>query len=325
MKDFESVFELVLLPVGLDYDAVGHSTWLHTVRWRKPLPLLRLMRRVVSVCALVRIAILEAVVLLSVHLVEERDGSEKVPEPDAHIDHAVVKHFIWPFSELSRAVNHLLEEVEGNLHVLMRAALVRMPHQSLGQLLSARLDALDQRAAREVIRLETTAAHETEIAPRLLHLVAANEDVDQRVESHVRRPQANALHPPVQLLGLLNHLLLSASFDQSVEGNLVDVEKVTVTVFKQELDNLNGFLDLVAVDAAVEEDVEENFSTFNANDGPLDDPPRVDMAYRGQATAQEAICAGVELAVVLVPAAAPLVAEADVLLVLLRCPHCHHQ
>ena len=44
------------------------------------------------------------------------------------------------------------------------------------------------------------------------------------------------------------------------------MEKVTFAIFEKKLDNLNGFLDLVALDAAVQQDVQKNLTTFVADD-----------------------------------------------------------
>ena len=53
----------------------------------------------------------------SVHLVEQRDGSVEVTESDAHVNHAVKEDFIWSLTELARTLHHLLEQVEGYLHL----------------------------------------------------------------------------------------------------------------------------------------------------------------------------------------------------------------
>ena len=49
------------------------------------------------------------------------------------------------------------------------------------------------------------------------------------------------------------------------------MEKVTASIFQEKLDNLNGFLNLVTVDAAVEKDVQEDFFSFGSNHSAFDD------------------------------------------------------
>ena len=147
--------------------------------------------------------------------------------------------------------------------------------EALGQLPGARLDTLDQRAAREVVGLEATTPHQSEVPPGVMHLIAADEDIDERVVGDIRRPQAHFLHPRVKLLCLANHALLCTAFDQSVDGNFIDMEKVTIAIFEEELDNLNGFLNLVALDAAVQKDIQKNLSSFIPNDRALYNFPRV--------------------------------------------------
>ena len=46
--------------------------------------------------------------VVSVHLVEQFDGTWKVSEAHTHVDHAVVEHLVGPLSELARASVHLL-------------------------------------------------------------------------------------------------------------------------------------------------------------------------------------------------------------------------
>ena len=52
-----------------------------------------------------------------------------------------------------------------------------------------------------------------------------------------------------------NHTLLGTAFDQCVERHFINMEKVTLAIFQQKLDNLNGFLDLIALDATVQENI----------------------------------------------------------------------
>ena len=56
------------------------------------------------------------------------------------------------------------------------------------------------------------------------------------------------------------------------------MEKVTIAIFEEELDNLNGFLNLVALDAAVQKDIQKNLSSFIPNDRALYNFPRVQAA-----------------------------------------------
>ena len=53
------------------------------------------------------------------------------------------------------------------------------------------------------------------------------------------------------------------------------MEKVTLTVFEEKLDNLNGFLDLIALDATVQENIKEDFSTLRNNYRTFDNFARV--------------------------------------------------
>ena len=53
------------------------------------------------------------------------------------------------------------------------------------------------------------------------------------------------------------------------------MEKVTLTVFEEKLDNLNGFLDLIALDATVQENIKEDFPTLRNNYGTFDNFARV--------------------------------------------------
>ena len=63
---------------------------------------------------------------------------------------------------------------------------------------------------------------------------------------------------------------MGAAFNQRVEGDFIDMEKVTLTIFEKKLDNLNGFLDLVALNAAIEQDVQKNLTTLAADECPFD-------------------------------------------------------
>ena len=49
------------------------------------------------------------------------------------------------------------------------------------------------------------------------------------------------------------------------------MEKVTASIFQEKLDNLNGFLNLVTVNTAVEKDVQEDFFSFGSNHSAFDD------------------------------------------------------
>ena len=53
------------------------------------------------------------------------------------------------------------------------------------------------------------------------------------------------------------------------------MEKVTLAIFEEKLDNLNGFLDLITLDATVQENIEEDFSSFWTNDRAFDNFARV--------------------------------------------------
>ena len=217
----------------------------------------------------------------SIHLIEERDSAVQVSEPHAHVDHAVEEDLVWALAELPRAIHHLLEQVKGDLHVRVWAPLsviACVGGEALGQLPGTRLDALDQRAAREVVGLEATTPHQSEVPPGVVHLIAADEDIDERVVSDICRPQAHVLHPRVKLLCLANHALLRTAFYQSVDGNFVDMEKVTLAIFEEKLDNLNGFLNLVALDAAVQKDIQKNLSSFVSDDCAFYNFPGVQAA-----------------------------------------------
>ena len=72
-----------------------------------------------------------------------------------------------------------------------------------------------------------------------------------------------------------HHTLLGTAFDQCVERHFINMEKVTLAIFEEKLDNLNGFLDLIALDATVQENIEENFSSFRTNDRAFDNFARV--------------------------------------------------
>lgn len=63
-KDFECVFELVLLTVGLDYDSIRHSTGLD---WGREV--------VAASFSIVCIFLREALIRLTVHLIEKLDCS----------------------------------------------------------------------------------------------------------------------------------------------------------------------------------------------------------------------------------------------------------
>ena len=99
-----------------------------------------------------------------------------------------------------------------------------------------------------------------------MHLVAANEDIYEGVEGDICRSQAHFLHMVKELLGFSHHTLLRTAFDQSVERHFINMEKVTLPVFKEKLDNLNGLLNLIALDATVQENIEQDFSAFRTND-----------------------------------------------------------
>ena len=105
-KDFESIFELIFLSVRLDDDAISDSTWVHKdgdIAAALPATLL----------ILPLVLRMEA----SVHLVEQRDGAVEVPESDAHVNHTVEEDFIGSLTELAWTLHHLLEQVEGHLHL----------------------------------------------------------------------------------------------------------------------------------------------------------------------------------------------------------------
>ena len=78
-----------------------------------------------------------------------------------------------------------------------------------------------------------------------------------------------------ELFGFCYHTLLCTALDQSIERYLINMEKVTLSIFKEKLDNLNGFLDLIALDTTVQEYIEEDFSTFRTNDSAFDNFARV--------------------------------------------------
>ena len=71
--------------------------------------------------------------------------------------------------------------------------------------------------------------------------------------------------------------MLSAALDEGVEGDLIDVEEVALLLIslEKELDDLDGFLYLIALNAAVEKNIEEHFPAFETNDRSLDNFTRV--------------------------------------------------
>ena len=153
------------------------------------------------------------------------------------------------------------------------------------KLSSTRLYAFDQRADGEVIRLEPAASHQMEEVPRLSHVVATHVDIDEGVESHVGGLQTNLLHPIEKLLGTVEHLLLGAAFNQGVVGHLVYMEEVVGGVFLQKLHNLNGFLHLLALNAAVQKDVQKHFSALLAKLRSSHSLNRIEVSRLGRVAA----------------------------------------
>ena len=89
--------------------------------------------------------------------------------------------------------------------------------EPLRELSCTRLDAFDQSAASEVIRLEATASHKAEELPGLLHLVAANEDIYEGIEGDVCWSQTYFLHMIKELFSFCHHTLLRTAFDQCIK------------------------------------------------------------------------------------------------------------
>ena len=58
------------------------------------------------------------------------------------------------------------------------------------------------------------------------------------------------------------------------------MEKVTLAIFEEKLDNLNGFLNLVALDTAVQKNIQKNLSSFISNDCAFYNFPGVQAANR---------------------------------------------
>lgn len=58
--------------------------------------------------------------------------------------------------------------------------------ETRGELPRSRLDTFYESAYSEIVRHEPTAAHEAEKVPRFAHLVAADKNVDERVERDIR-------------------------------------------------------------------------------------------------------------------------------------------
>ena len=56
------------------------------------------------------------------------------------------------------------------------------------------------------------------------------------------------------------------------------MEKVTLSIFEEKLDNLNGFLNLIALDAAVQKDIQKNLSSFVSDDCAFYNFPGVQAA-----------------------------------------------
>ena len=63
------------------------------------------------------------------------------------------------------------------------------------------------------------------------------------------------------------------------------MEEVGAAVFEEVLDNLNGFLYLSALDAGVEQNIEEQLSCLRTNDRALNDHPWVIRIRQGLARA----------------------------------------
>ena len=102
----------------------------------------------------------------------------------------------------------------------------------MGELSCTRLDAFDQSAACEVVGLEAAATHQAEELPGLLHLVAADEDIDEGVEGDICWSQTHFLHVIEELFSFGNHTLLGTAFDQCVERYFINMEKVTLAIFQ---------------------------------------------------------------------------------------------
>ena len=140
---------------------------------------------------------------------------------------------------------------------------------ALGEPTSTRLDAFNQRTAGKIIRLEAAAAHQVEMLPGFIHLVAPHEDVDHRVVGHKSGSQVNCLHAREELLCAGNHSLLGTALDECVERHLVHMEEIVFGIFEQEFHNLNGFLKLATLDAAIKKNVEKDFSALGSDLRPF--------------------------------------------------------
>ncbi len=165
----------------------------------------------------------------SVHPVEQLNGPGQVTESDAHVNHAVVENLVGLLSELAWTIGHLLKQVKSHVHIRVWQTTSTLA-QPLGELSRTGLDTLYQGAAREIVWLQTIAAHKLKILPCLGHLIASHKNVDERVIGDKSWRQFNFFHSEVQVLGLLDHSHLCTPFNQSVERNFIYMEKVVLTV-----------------------------------------------------------------------------------------------
>lgn len=152
-------------------------------------------------------------------------------------------------------VQHLFKQVKSDIHIRVRGKATANLLEACRKLSRTRLDTLYERADSKIVGFESTTAHQAEESPCLAHLVAADKNVDERVEGHIGRPKAHFTHSVKQLLRTLNHSLLSTALEKCVERYLVHMEEVAAGVSQHKLDYLNGFLNLATLDAAVKQDV----------------------------------------------------------------------